>query len=144
MICRSSLLPGNTQLPLPARASAWAGFFFGQRGVGHGRNVPPLESGGHPQCGSVFAHSTRAGVGMSNMVSASLRALALKGNHKLTRGDARMLLLAAELLDARDADATQSRGREADAHRESISRGALLSVARAELRGLLQLLDDNV
>ena len=80
---------------------------------------------------------------MSNVVPASLRALALKENHKLTRGDARMLLLAADLLDARDADATQSRGKEADAHRESISRGALLSVARAELRGLLELMEQQ-
>ena len=41
---------------------------------------------------------------MSNMVPASLRALAGRENHKITRGNARMLLLAAELLDARDAE----------------------------------------
>jgi hypothetical protein len=80
---------------------------------------------------------------MSNMVPASLRALAGRENHKITRGNARMLLLAAELLDARDAEATASRGLEAKAHRQAIERGALVSVARAELRGLLQLLDDN-
>ena len=76
-----------------------------------------------------------------NTVQARLRKLAGREMRTLTRADAMLCELAAATIDQQQADVQAAREREAKAIGDACNNGALVSVARCQLRALVEMLE---
>lgn len=76
-----------------------------------------------------------------NTVQARLRKLAGREMRTLTRADALLCELAAATLDQQQADIQAARERESKAISDACNNGALVYVARGQLRALVDLLE---